>query len=206
MGIFEEGLTRLEIVATAEQLKKIETYINELILWNKKLNLISSTMHDEIIIRHILDSLSGLKAIGSLPGTSIADVGSGAGLPGILLAIFLENKNVSLIERSGKKAGFLRSTAAVLGLRDRVEIIERDLREVDMKYDTVVFRAFRQFADFLPMLRRITAERGRIAAYKGRIEIVKNELKAAGIAESGAEIVRLEVPFLDEQRNLVVLS
>jgi 16S rRNA (guanine527-N7)-methyltransferase len=205
MGIFEEGLTLLKITATADQIEKVETYINELMMWNEKFNLISAAGYDEIIIRHILDSLSCLKTIDSLPGSSIADVGSGAGLPGILLAVFLEHKKVYLIERSGKKAGFLRNAVAVLGLRDRIEVVERDLREVDMKFDTVVLRAFRQFADFLPMLRRITAEGGRIAACKGRIEMIRKELQAAGIDESGVEITRLEVPFLDEERNLVML-
>lgn len=206
MKMLEQGLDRLGVEPTENQLKKLNAYIDELKVWNSKLNLVSFRNDDELIIRHILDCLAGVEIIRKLGGTSIADVGTGAGLPGILLAIFLEDKTVSLVERSGRKAGFLRSTSALLGLVDRVEVLDVDLKQVDGEFDIVTLRAFREFADFISPLRGITAPGGKIAAFKGRMDMIREDLKAAGIKEDDVEIIGLKVPFLGEERNLVIIE
>ena len=204
--MLEQGLSQLRIYPSELQRKRLDTYITELKMWNSKLNLVSFRDEQELIVRHILDCLAGLDAIRELGGSSIADIGTGAGLPGILLAIFLEDKTVSLVERSGKKVGFLRSTSALLGLMDRVEVIESDLKQVDGQFDIVTLRAFREFGDFIDQLRRITAPGGKIAALKGRSENINVDLTAAGIDPLDAKIIKLKVPFLDEERNLLVIK
>jgi 16S rRNA (guanine527-N7)-methyltransferase len=204
--MLEKGLSQLGINPTELQKDRLNTYIEELQMWNSKLNLVSFRDRDELIIRHILDCLAGIEVIRSLGGSSIADIGTGAGLPGMLLAIFLEDKTVSLVERSGRKAGFLRSTSALLGLVGRVEVIDADLKQVEGEFDIVTLRAFRDFGDFIAPLRRITAPGGKIAAFKARKEVIGKDLKAAGINPSEVEIVSLKVPFLDEERNLLLIE
>ena len=200
-----EGLRLMDIDPSDAALAKLELYINELELWNNRLNLVSFDDREQLVVRHILDSLSGLKAISGLEGNSIADIGSGAGLPGLLLAIFMEDRHFTLVERSGKKAGFLRSTAALLGLVDRVNVFDSDLKQVSGQYDIVCLRAFRDFGEFYKELRAVTAESGVIAAYKGRMSSITSDLYTAGINPRQAEIIPLTVPFLDEERNLLLV-
>ena len=100
-----EGLNGLGIKASEDRLTKLELYINELELWNSRLNLVSVDDREQLIVRHILDCLAGLNIINSLPGERLADIGSGAGLPGMLLAIFMEDRHFTLVERSRKKGG-----------------------------------------------------------------------------------------------------
>ena len=204
--MLDEGLARLGIEASSRQREMIDAYIDELLIWNSKLNLVSVRSREELVVRHILDCLAGLEIVRDLGGRSIADIGSGAGLPGMLLAIFLEDRMVTLVERSGKKAGFLRSTSALLGLVDRVSVIDRDLKAVDAVFDVVTLRAFREFGDFIGQIRRITSPGGSIAAFKGRHSSVTSDLAAAGLKDADAGIIPISVPFLDEERNMMVLK
>ena len=202
----ESGLNILGIKPSVRQLEQLNIYMRELELWNSRLNLVSFQDREQLVVRHVLDCLAGLDIIQGLNGRSIADIGSGAGLPGLLLAIFLEDSQFSLVERSGKKAGFLRTTAALLDLVGRVEILDTDLKNVDGKFDIVVLRAFREFGDFIVELKKITAVSGTIAAYKGRRAAIESDLEAAGIKPDKADIRKLKVPFLDEERHIVLIS
>ena len=200
-----EGLKKLGIEPTEMQAKQLDMYINELMIWNDKLNLVSIRSRDELIGRHVLDCLAGLEAVRELPGDTVADVGSGAGLPGLLFAIFMEDRSFSLIERSGKKAGFLRTSAALLGMADRVEVLDKDLKEVRGSFDIVTLRAFREFGDFYPLLNRITASGGTVAAFKAKRASVDADLSAAGLNAGDAEVRTLEVPFLPEERHMLLV-
>ena len=206
MNKLEAGLSELGIDAAPEQLRRLSVYISELELWNRKLNLVSFREHDELLVRHILDSLSALSIIRELGGVTLADVGSGAGLPGMLLAIFMEDHEFTLIERSGKKAGFLKTAAALLGIADRVEILDRDIREVGRQFDIVTLRAFREFGDFYKSLTAVTKPGGTIAAYKGKAASIERDLLTAGLDKNRVQIRPLNVPYLDEQRNLVLIE
>ncbi|MEA1910981.1 MAG: RsmG family class I SAM-dependent methyltransferase, partial [Spirochaetota bacterium] len=104
----KKGLEQIGIGYTSAQLGLLELYISEIELWNNKYKLVSAR-GEELIIRHILDSLSAIPELKQLTFKTAADVGSGAGLPGIPLAIFLPKVHFSLIERSGRRAGFLRN-------------------------------------------------------------------------------------------------
>ncbi|HAK46563.1 MAG TPA: 16S rRNA (guanine(527)-N(7))-methyltransferase RsmG [Spirochaeta sp.] len=201
-----DGLSLLGIEADAGHLAKLETYIQELELWNSKLNLVSIEDYEQLIVRHVLDCLAGLKPLQQLEGARVADIGSGAGLPGLLLAIFMENSHFTLVERSGKKAGFLRSTAALLGMVDRVEVADTDLKNVKSEFDIVTLRAFRDFGDFYTSLKAVTAQSGSIAAYKARKSSINSDLKAVGIDPEAVGIVPLKVPYLEEERNLLLIK
>jgi 16S rRNA (guanine527-N7)-methyltransferase len=133
-------------------------------------------------------------------------VGSGAGLPGIPLAIALPKARFSLIERMGRRAAFLQNTVAVLGLANAaVEECEME-RAPPGRFDMAVFRAFRPLEKpVLKALLRLLKEGGYLAAYKGRREVVEAEMHAAGEPALAGEIFPCPVPFLNEERRLLVI-
>jgi 16S rRNA (guanine527-N7)-methyltransferase len=146
-------------------------------------------------------------APGAPAAPSIADLGSGAGLPGIPLAIALPNAQLTLVERSGRRAGFLRSTAAVLGLRN-VEVQERRLEEVSGElFDLVVFRALTTFdASLARAARRLTRDGGVLCAYQGRMDSAERMAGELRGVFASVEIAAIDVPHLDGERHIVLAS
>jgi 16S rRNA (guanine527-N7)-methyltransferase len=138
------------------------------------------------------------------PRGGVLDVGSGAGFPGIPLAIALPGVRFTLLERSGRKCAFLENCRALLGLAN-VTVLPADLSAATGVYDVITFRAVAPLDRFLADLARSKVAWRSIAAYKGRRDRIDAELTALGPAARGAEVVRLAVPFVDEERHLVVL-
>jgi 16S rRNA (guanine527-N7)-methyltransferase len=238
--VLEEGLQSLgqsDPVAAALLRRRpdtgslLGTYIDEIERFNPAYGLVSAKDREELVVRHILDSLSPLGIIARLRagrnntraldsgGTgdntysfNIADAGSGAGLPGIPLAIALREASFTLIERMGRRAGFLRGALAVLGLSNvtvKEEEMEKMARRAPERFDLVVLRAFRPLEG--PVLKGLLAllePGGSLAAYKGRRDKIAAEMAAAeksGIGPGTWEAVPLRVPFLDEERHLVII-
>ncbi len=113
---FVHSAAGLDIELSAEAIEKFSIYLNELISWNKKINLTAVTDKKEILVKHFLDSLMGGKAIDQEMNSLILDVGSGAGFPGIPLRIFRGSLNLLLIEPNKKKVAFLRHILGCLHL------------------------------------------------------------------------------------------
>lgn len=209
-SLLESGLAQLGITASVEQLESVRSYLSEIELWNPRAGLVNAAGED-LLVRHLFDSLGALQAIRDLPHRTIADVGSGAGFPGIPLAIFLPDSRVSLIERSKRRCAFLRNVVALTGLRDRVAIVEGDLPGVRDRFDIVTFRAVGSLAEMLPGLAAIARPGGAVVAYKGRQDVVAREVAEATArvgrlsGEGCVKIVPLEVPGLAEERTLVVI-
>jgi len=192
-----------------EIISLLEKYIKEIETFNEAYGLVKVSNRDELIIKHILDSLAPLGIISRLLPRSplqIADAGSGAGLPGIPLAIALPNQ-FTLIERMGRRAGFLFSTTALLRLPN-VSIEEKELERIESnQFDIVTFRAFSPLEPkILKTLFRVCKETGIIAAYKGKREKAEQEILSVEKYCSRSEIIPYSVPFLDEQRHLAVLK
>jgi 16S rRNA (guanine527-N7)-methyltransferase len=193
-------------------------YMDEIEALNPLYGLVKVSGREELTVRHILDSLAPLGHIVRLRGLAgrqpagaagkpefrIADAGSGAGLPGIPLAICLPGVKVSLIERMTRRADFLRSAAAVLGLSN-VTVEETEMEKAPPgRFDVVVFRAFRPLEkDILKGLFRLLVPGGHLAAYKGKREKIEQEL--AELPPKSREIHPLVVPFLNEERHLVII-
>ena len=152
-----EGFDILGLAADQEQVKRIELYVDELERWNRRMNLVRAS-GDSLIVRHIFDCLAGLPAIQALEPSALVDVGSGAGLPGILLSVFLAGTEVALLERSTKRASFLRNVIALLGAAGpsgrasqpdrtthpgRCSVAEVELEREQRLFDVVCCRAFR---------------------------------------------------------------
>jgi 16S rRNA (guanine527-N7)-methyltransferase len=195
-------------------------YIEEIELFNPAYGLVGAKTREDLVTRHILDSLAPLGIILGLlgelfpPGRTgtaeraprIADVGSGAGLPGIPLAIALPEARITLIERMGRRAGFLRNTVAVLGLNNAaVEEVEME-QAGPGRFDLLCFRAFRPLEPpVIRTLRGLLAPGGIIAAYKGRLETIRAEMEAAGDWAGPWDSLPCPVPGLAEERHLVAL-
>jgi len=186
-ALLREGLERLGIRHTAEQLATLGRYVDEIERWNPRYGMVRAAGR-ELVVRHILDCLAALPWLRRNPhGRRMADMGSGAGLPGIPLAVFLEDCRITLVERSARRAGFLRNAAVLLGLPN-VEVLQKDLREIPglrespelrenpKRFDVVLFRAFAPLPGRIKDLMRVTAPDGIIVAYKGREERLRREI------------------------------
>jgi 16S rRNA (guanine527-N7)-methyltransferase len=202
----------------------LSRYIAEIELHNPALSLVGTNDRQELIIRHILDSLAPLGIISRKVGIpsdtqkffiarqfSIADVGSGAGLPGIPLAIVLPDAAFTLIERKGRRAGFLRDALAALNF-SHVLVEEEEMEKVKPgRFDLVTFRAFRPLEPKIyKKLFRLCGEGGCLAAYKGRREKIQAEMSALEEAVPSIagnwECIPCPVPFLDEERHVVLMK
>jgi len=211
------------------------TYIEEIERFNAAYGLVKVANRDELVVKHILDSLAPIAHIykplsGTARDSSVADAGSGAGLPGIPLAICLPGTRFTLIERMGRRAGFLRNVLAVLGLSNcTVEETEIEKAALDEpgehsehresgepcelkepgatgRFDTICFRAFHPLTpELLKRLFRLLAPGGRLAAYKGRKNRTEEEMAAAGLESGSWELIPLSVPFLNEERHLAIV-
>lgn len=203
--LINRGLEELGLGGTPDRAELILKYINELERWNRIYGFVKAE-GCELVSRHVLDSLSAVATIKSLEHHgSICDLGSGAGFPGIPLAMFLTESELVLIERAARRAAFLRNTAILLGLKN-VRVIEKDFRHIKERYPLVTFRALSPLARELKNLKKITAEGGKVVAYKGRLERILPELSALHQQISHFTIRRVKVPFLFEERHLVIFS
>jgi 16S rRNA (guanine527-N7)-methyltransferase len=197
---------RMEMV-----LSRLDRYVEEIELFNAAYGLVGAADRRELVIKHILDSLAPLGILRRLLRAAaaprcIADVGSGAGLPGIPLAIAFPEVRFTLIERMGRRAGFLRNCLALLGLSN-AEVEEQEMEKAAPdRFSLIVFRAFRPLEPVIARgLSRLLAEGGILAAYKGRKDKIAEEMEAVRGLVPSWEVYPLLTPFLEEERHLVVM-
>jgi len=198
----------------------LEAYVRELELFNPAYGLVGTESHEELIIKHILDSLAPLGHIlqalqtqpalhleeSSPPALSIADAGTGAGLPGLPLACALRTCQFTLIERMGRRIGFLQNTLAVLGLGN-VRLEQTDIEKARSgPFDLITFRAFRPLEPpILKALLKLLKPGGVLGAYKGRLEKIREEMAPIETLIGTWEAIPVQVPFLNEERHLVLI-
>jgi len=159
LELLASGLERLGIAAGEGELEALELYRQELERWNRRYGFVKASGR-ELVVRHFLDSLAGLPVLRRLsPRGSLLDVGSGAGFPGLPLAVFLPGTAVVLLERSARRAAFLSNAALLLSL-ENVRVREQELRQLARggeRFDLVTFRAFTPLARELDLLRSVLA-------------------------------------------------
>jgi len=213
INLLLDGLEKMNIPFSDDQLDQLQLYIDELLLWNPTHGLISAQggtreNPEDFIPRHILDSLAAHSLFKELSPGSMADIGSGAGLPGIPLAIFLPDTEVCLVEKQKRRCNFLRNALAVTGLMKRVTVEQRAMEVLDQQFDLVTMRAFASLPDVYADIVKLIAPGGRIAAFKGTSSKIEEELVQLKRIDENLdwEIHSLTVPFLEAERNLVLIK
>lgn len=234
MNFLEEGLAKLNF--SKNQIERIaplmENYADEILLFNGAYNLVNASSRDEIFVRHILDSLSAAQEICRIAEKisaqstqsqsaeaekneskeiTIADIGSGGGLPGIPLAAAFPQFNFVLVERMSKRCAFLENVRALLGL-ENVRIENSELEKIPHEsFEIATFRAFRPLEKkMLANLLAVLKKGGALAAYKAKRKNIVEEMRLANC--SSYNIIALDVPFLtdesaeDRERNLVLIE
>lgn len=156
----------MQLDVPADVQVKLLAYLDLLARWNRTYNLTAVRDPAEMVSRHLLDSLAVLPFV---RGTTLADLGSGAGLPGIPLAIARPDIRVTLVESSGKKARFLRESVRSLPLAN-VRVEQSRVQDTTGKFDTVTARAFASLTDMLVWGGHLLANDGRWLALKGHAD------------------------------------
>ena len=211
------GTKKLGLQLNHRQLEQFRIYFEELITWNKRVNLTAITNFEEVQIKHFLDSLTvtlALKPSASDKGLSVIDVGSGAGLPGIPLKILFFEMRLVLLEATAKKAAFMEHLKRQLGLDD-VEIVVGRAEEIAHQvqyreqFDVVLSRAVAS----LPTLAELTLPfcvigGSFIAQKKGAIDLEINQSSQAISLLGGSlrEVKRIDLTEFDDKRWLVTID
>ena len=147
---FIKSLQKLGIDATSEQLEACDTYVNNLLKWQKKINLVGASTLKEPYTRHLLDAV---QLVPRVPRGTLLDVGSGAGIPGLILSIFLDNP-ITLCERIAKKTSFLNDTIRKVNLEDKCSVLTQDVTYINQVYDIITGRAVTNITNFLSLTSR----------------------------------------------------
>ena len=209
--ILEKGMTEIDpALAEPKVIFRLARLYDEIELFNPKYALVNAA-GEQLVIRHILDCLAPVGIFRQFikPSVRMADLGSGSGLPGLVLSSVFDSWDISLVERMGRRAGFLRNTVAAMGFASNVQVVQKDLSEVRNQFDIITFRAFRPFKDIVSDLDRILAPGGVILAYKSSEENIREEIQVledyAGSAFMAREI-GYKVPMLDARRSMLAVT
>ncbi len=199
--LLEDGIYDLELEERLGGDELLMEYVTELMNWNRVYNLTSVRKPTDIVTRHILDSLTILP---HLHGDRILDIGTGAGLPGIPLAIACPEREFVLLDSSSKKLRFVHQTLGILKL-DNVTLEDCRVEEYqpEVLFDTVICRAFSDLPDFYRYAARLCSAGGRMLAMKGVYPMTEVEcLQDKSVID---DVVSLKVPGLDAERHLVIM-
>ena len=196
------GSEALGLTLPAAATQKLVDYLELLARWNRVHNLTAVRDVSQMVPRHLLDSLAVWPHV---HGASLLDVGSGAGLPGLPLAIADPAIEVCLLDARGKRIGFLRHVKTVLGLAN-VSIVHARVEDyrAERRFDTVIARAFSSIGNLLAAAGHLCAADGRVLAMKGAYP--GEEIAAMPAGWRLQQTLPLQVPLLDEQRHLLVFE
>lgn len=200
------GVEKLNLSLSPIQLEKIQSYIELLLKWNKVYNLTSITSPKEIAVRHILDSLSIIKYIGD--SKSLIDIGSGAGLPGIVIAIIKPDCKITLLDTNSKRTAFLNQVRINLKL-DNVNVVNQRVEDYQPleKFATIISRAFTQLHNYVELTQHLLQDSGIIFAMKGKLQDNElSELRSKVLDYKIVDIHDISVPYLNESRHLISIT
>ena len=197
-----EGAKHLEIALSGEQAGKLLRLLDELAKWSRTHNLTAITERGEMITHHLLDSLS---VHSQVRGETVADVGTGAGFPGLPLAVLDDKRAFTLIDSNNKKVLFVAHAARTLGLKNVTAVHTRaEAPHAGEPFDTVIARAFAALPDLLEKVAPLCGPQTRVLAMKGK----RPDEEIAGVPASWRviETRALHVPGLNAERHLVMLE
>lgn len=195
-----DGIGQLALTLPPGAEDALLNYLALLLKWNAAYNLTAVRDPEQMVVKHLLDSLAILPHV---QGKTLIDVGTGAGLPGFVLALVKPDLQVTLLDSNGKKIRFLRQVIADLGVKN-AEAVQSRVEEFDKRFDVVSSRAFATLSDMVQGSAQLLNAGGEFLAMKG----VKPVEEIAALPEEFVvrEVVALQIPFLDEERHLVRLA
>src|SRR5699024_2451262 len=201
-GRLDAGVRALEIKVPKAARALLIDYLRELTTWNATYNLTAVRDPLAMVTRHVLDCLA---IVPFVSGGNVADVGSGAGLPGIVLAIARPKLDVVMIESSRKKAAFLRHVRRRLALPN-ITVVQQRVEQYtpDTRFDIVTCRAFASAGDAARLAGHLIAPGGRVLLMKGRDPAA--ELAELPLDFQAVDTVALAVPGLSAERHLAILE
>lgn len=191
----QNGLQQLQLNLSESAQDRLIHYLHLLQKWNKAYNLTAITDFDKMITYHLLDSLS---IVPYIFGDNIVDVGSGAGLPGIPLAIYFPNKQFTLIDSVGKKTRFMTHAVRELQLAN-VEVVNmRAEQYLKTDFDTMIARAVASVEELIHISKHLLKP-------SGQLLMMKSELSSKEALPENATVVTLQVPGINTPRTLVIM-
>lgn len=197
-----DGIEELGLTVSNQQIDLLIDYLGLLQKWNKSYNLTAIRDTKEMVARHLLDSLS---IVPYIQGNRLIDVGTGAGLPGVVLAIVFPDKHIDLLDSNGKKTRFLFQVKVALGLENlTIHHCRVESFHPPQLFDGVVSRAFATLADMISGSRHLLDNEGKFYAMKGVFP--EQELSEIIKAYNVDACHQLFVPNNDGQRHLVVIT
>lgn len=198
--ILDNGITALGLDIAQPVQQQLLDYLALLVKWNKVHNLTAVREAEDMVTLHLLDSLAILPYVTE---NRLLDVGSGAGFPGIPVALVRPDIQVTVLDSSHKKTTFLRQAKAEFGLENLQVICGRvEQYQPEEKFQLIVSRAFSDLPEFVKLTTNLLAEHGHWLAMKG----VYPYDEIAQLSSIQTEVLPLQVPGLDAQRHLVVLK
>ncbi len=200
----KQGSQKLGLDLSEEALNLLLKYQDALVLWNKAYNLTAIRDPKEMLVKHLLDSLSILK---DLPKGRLLDIGTGGGMPGMIIALCQPERQCVLLDSNGKKIRFLKQFIADLKLTNVIAVQTRVENEDSIhdlgQFDVITSRAFASLTDFINASKPYMHQDSIIASMKG---LVPHDEVEAFENEFSCDIIALKVPRLDEQRHLLLLK
>ncbi|MCL5985826.1 MAG: 16S rRNA (guanine(527)-N(7))-methyltransferase RsmG [Actinobacteria bacterium] len=208
----KSGLTKLGVDFKQIDIERTIQYLDLIAEYSRSINLVGNTEFSNLTVRHLFDSLAAYKYLTNHDFKEVVDVGSGAGFPGLALAIFIGSVKFTLVESNVKKSNFLKTVTDFIGIRnvivvnDRAENIGR-LTEYREKFDVAIARALAKTPISIELLSPLAKEDGYVVLYKSRraMEEMAHYSNAAKMLSLQLDTaVDIEVPHLQEERILLV--
>ena len=208
-----EGAAAIGVRLGPAEMDRFATYHREILLWNRRINLVSEHSAQEIVIRHFLDSLTPAPFL-DRPDGALIDLGSGGGFPGIPLRIALPGLHLSLVESSRKKSSFLSHVVRTLGL-DGVHVIRKRVEELTSgeslsgRFDMLISRAAFKLPDLIRTASFFLKPGGQLIAMKGpdpqeEMEETERVAEAAGMVFTACRAIR--PPGADSTRKIIIYN
>ena len=195
----QQALSELKLLLSDEQQLQLLYYLQQLLFWNKAYNLTAIKDDQQALIKHIFDSLS---IVPFLPAGDLLDIGTGAGLPAVIVAICQPQRTVTALDSNQKKIRFIKQVASELGLKNLTPVASRIEAHVGT-YQVITSRAFASLVDFVTHSQSKLADNGIICAMKG-VEPVEEIQALQNEWQINTQV--LTVPELHESRHLIYLQ
>ncbi|KAA0914603.1 16S rRNA (guanine(527)-N(7))-methyltransferase RsmG [Psychrobacter sp. ANT_WB68] len=199
-NILAQAINELGLTLSETQQRTLLLYLDQLLLWNKAYNLTAITDPVEALIKHIIDCLA---IITHLPPGSLLDIGTGAGLPAVIIAICQPERQCTALDSNQKKIRFIKQISSELGLSNMHPIASR-IEAHEASYEVVTSRAFASLIDFVEVAQPRLSDNGYLCAMKGKAPS-DEELQALD-GDWQIKTIQLKVPRLQDSRHLIELS